>query len=306
MNMNKTDFVNAVVEAAKVALGEDYTVSVREVVKNNADRLTGLMIRREDQNVCPTVYLDDFFEEYENGEDFRILVEKVLDTYKKGAVKDDIDVSFFEKWELVKDKICYKLVSTQRNEELLKDIPSIPNLDLSVVFFYAYHDEQLGDGSILIHNDHLDRWGVTVEELMEVAKENTPKLFPAQVNSMGDFLREMVGDDPDVLADAESNPMIVLSNKRRFNGAVVALYEGTLAEVAEKVGDSLYVLPSSIHEMIAIPQTLVPDEDYLRYMITSVNRTQLQPQEFLSDTLYFYDKEERSLRVAQGETACVA
>ena len=43
-------------------LGQEYTVELREVQKNNGVLLQGLMIRKGQDNVTPTIYLNSFWE----------------------------------------------------------------------------------------------------------------------------------------------------------------------------------------------------------------------------------------------------
>ncbi len=246
--MELRDFTAKVEKAAKEVLGEEYIVRTQEVLKNNGTKLWGLMIQKEGQNVAPTIYLNGYHGLYEEGETFGDIMSRILNDYHRGEVGKDLDISFFEHFDQVKDRICFKLINTERNEDLLQDIPNVPFLDLSIVFFYAYHGEEIGDGSILIHNIHMDKWATSTGELMKLSLANTPRLFGQEVLSMLETMQALLGDDPEMLQEAANSPMTIISNKQRVNGAAAILYPHVLEEVASREDCNLYVLPSSVHE----------------------------------------------------------
>ena len=207
-------------------------------------------------------------------------------------------MDFFRHFKGVSERICYRLIRQKENEELLKDIPYIPFLDLAICFFYAYRGEALGEGAILIHNSHMELWDTTVKELLELAQKNTPVLFPWKCNSMEQVLREMMTEEEYLaeMPDAEEgggflteNPLWVLSNEQRAQGASCILYPGLLKQLAEKEKKSFYILPSSIHEVILLTDQGMETHQQLKDMIAEVNRTQVAPEEVLSDSLYYYD-----------------
>ena len=92
--------------------------------------------------------------------------------------------------------------------------------------------------------------------------------------------------------------MTIVSNHQKVNGAAAILYPHILENLAGREESNLYVLPSSVHEVIILPETLVPDAEFLRGLVSEVNRTQLQAPEILSDNLYYYDRNEGKVRIA--------
>ncbi len=209
-----------------------------------------------------------------------------------------MDMGFFRSFEKVRDRICYRLVGRDRNRELLEDMPHMGFLDMAVCFFYACQEDLFGDGAILIRNSHMERWGTDTSELFALAKRNTGRLFPWECRK----LAEILDGDMDGLCAPEDGwadvPMKVLSNDRGLYGAACMLYPGVLEGLAAEEGRSLYILPSSIHEAILLPDDggLAPDE--LRAMVWEVNRTQVAAEEVLTDSLYYYDMEKKGIMVA--------
>lgn len=299
--MEIKEFVLKVQKAIKERVGEGYQVEVQEVRKNNNVILQGLMIHAQEQNVSPTIYLNSFWDAYEKGIPFVVIIERILRIYEEDTPKENVDMSFFKEFEKVKERICYRLISAEQNRELLEQIPHMEYLDLAICFYYAYKGEALGNGSILIHNSHVEMWGTTAEELFELSQCNTPRLFPEEWNAMETIIRELMAEQEDrgeeiFLDESEQEeffgqlPMQILSNENRVHGAACILYPGLLAEMAESRNCNLFIIPSSIHEVIVLPDT--GNEDYLRLkeMIEEVNTTQVEPEEILSNSLYYYDR----------------
>ena len=110
--------------------------------------------------------------------------------------------------------------------------------------------------------------------------------------------RETQSDCPGEEEVAESVPMRVLCNAQRVYGATCMIYPGVLGTLAEEAGENLYILPSSVHEILILPESEVEDEQYLRDMIREVNGTQVEPEEILSDNLYFYDRLKNRVEIA--------
>ena len=87
-------------------------------------------------------------------------------------------------YEDVKDNILFKLINTEYNQELLMQVPHIPYLDLSIVFYIYVSESEQGIMATLVHNEHIESWNVTVDELYEAARKNTPERMPARFCSI--------------------------------------------------------------------------------------------------------------------------
>lgn len=256
--MTVLEFAKEVKKQVEDRLDGTYRVEVQEIRKNNNVKMTGLIVLPENLNVSPTIYLDSFFEAYQNGTEMDTIVESLLQLYWEGLPTKEIDMDFFKDYEKVKDKICYRLIHYEMNKEFLEKVPYIPFLDLAIVFFYSFDNEQIGKGTIAIYNSHKETWKVSNAELLERAKENTTRLYPSEVLPMTDVLEMIMdrGADKD-LKDSfyeekeellETLPMHVLSNTARFLGAICMLYPEVLENVFRETNEGFYILPSSIHE----------------------------------------------------------
>lgn len=288
--MEIKEFARKVCKTVSDSLGENYNVELKEVRKNNDVLLHGLTIQEKEYNVAPTVYLEYFWKAYEDGMSFSEVIDRLMTVYGQDGPACNVDMEFFRDFEKVQDRICYRLIGIEENRILLENVPYVEFLDLAVCFFYAYSGAVLGEGSIQIHNSHMKAWGTSVAELMRLARENTPRLFPGQCSSMDEVLEEIVGEMKQETALAREVPMKVLTNNRRLNGAVCMLYQGILEQIAEELKASLYILPSSVHEVILLAEEEAAKPRELKKMIMEVNSTQLAPEEILSNSLYRYDR----------------
>lgn len=302
-NVEIKEFAERVCDAVGKELGTEYQVEYKEVRKNNGVILHGMLIMFGEKNVVPTIYLDTFWEEYESGESWKKIIRRLVSIYRRDAPKGKIDMDFFRSFEEVKPRICYRLIGRKGNEELLSDVPYIEFLDLAVCFYYAYHGDMLGEGTILVHNSHQNLWETSTAELLRLAQDNTPRLFPWECHSLSVILREIMGEEFDSKEEfreedfSQDDSMLVLSNDRRLQGAICMLYPGVLEEIACRWEKSIYVLPSSVHEVILLPDVGRGGAKALKEMIVQVNNTQVAPEEVLSDSLYYYDFHEKRVKI---------
>ncbi len=70
------------------------------------------------------------------------------------------------------------------------------------------------------------------------------------------------------------------------------LYPNLFRNFADVIGSSFYIIPSSIHELLLLPDESMEEDKEFIDMIKLINDTQVVPEEILSYSLYYYDKEE--------------
>lgn len=295
---NYVAFVDAIKAEVALRLGTTYKVEIKEVTKNNDQHMVGISATREGENLTPTVYLEAFYDAYQKGaDDIDSITDRVVEVLTTKQDAPVFDVNSFRDWEFVKSKVCYKVVNAGKNGELLSEAPHIHLIgDLVAVFFIPVEMVSGSPASITIRNSHCQSWGdITDEELYELAKVNTPRIFPADVKSMWETLREMMPEE--MLPPCESIPMTVCSNADKCHGANVMFYDGVLANFAEKNDGDVFILPSSVHEVLFLPAKGM-DEEQLADIVNSVNTNTLDPQEYLSDHVFVYRRDTGAIEVA--------
>ena len=281
--------------AIKKHCDKEVSVQLHTVRKLNGVILKGITITTKNGNIMPTLYLDKYYREYEEGTSFDEIVRLFLEEYESAGIKDNFDIQFFSEYEKVKPHLGFKLMHYEMNQELLMPIPYKRFLDLAVVCFCDIRDGRIGHGSITIRNEHLEMWQISKEELFGDAMVNMTRMYPADFMNMAAVLRELYNDPAGLLSI--SFPMYILTNTERLNGAASLLYKGKMEEIAKLLGGDYYVLPSSIHEVIIIPKKEKgTDENYLSQMVDEINHEQLAREEILSNHAYLYHADSKELK----------
>jgi hypothetical protein len=202
----------------------------------------------------------------------------------------------FYDFNYIKDKVIAVVVNAKANDKMLKKIPHTLTEDLAIIYKVLLTAESLDStATITIQNKHLPLWEIDKEELHELAIKNSKEKLPMQIKSMREVLSDMTGDMFG-MEDMANFPMYVISNKQCFNGASAIFYdEETFSQFAGE--KDYFILPSSIHEVIAIPAE-EHEVELLAEMVREVNGTQVSEEEKLSDHVYFYDAKAHSLSIA--------
>lgn len=311
--MEYTEFIEILKEEIVKELGDDLRVSLHSVIKNNSVELQGLSIVEKDMNISPTIYINDYFKEYKNGRKLKSIVQEIIKIYEDNRISKPIDIKFFTEFTKVKEKIVFKLINYEKNHTLLQEIPYIQFLDLAIVFYCLVSSNEMGNATILVHNNHMDMWKTDINELYSISQQNTPRILGCQIRDMDEIMREILYEDlskgiseNDEMRElltpllktplGESNrnaiPMFVLSNKSKINGASCLLYHKVLEEFSNRIQRDFYILPSSVHEVIFVPADENYSKNQLVEMVKEVNMTQVQEEEILSDAVYYYSQKE--------------
>lgn len=288
--MDFTSFKVAVKNAVESKIGENSTMTINDIKKNNGIILSGLMVKSKDSNVSPIIYLNEYYQAYESGNaEFEAIISDIFEVYEKNKVDHDMDMSQFLNYENIREKIVYKLINSDRNADLLQHIPHIAFHDLSIVFQLSITGERFENATILIRNEHLAVWNVSLDSLYEDACRNTPILNRYEIRDMEDVIREFIPSEEMVQMPIS---LFVLSNKDRVHGAACILYPDLLKHVSGEIGSSMYIIPSSVHETLLIPAKKVDESKckYIKDMVSMVNDTQVAEEEILSYSVYFYDR----------------
>ena len=185
-------------------------------------------------------------------------------------------------YENVKKHLACKLINGKRNEKLLEDVPHTRFLDLALVVYCRVDDSVIGSGTILVNNAHCKSWGVTEQEVLGTARENMKTLLPVSFMN----IRELIPAD-DLMA--EEFPMYVLTNSESYFGAASMIYDSVLSEIGKTLEQDYWILPSSIHECIIIPVREDMQPGQLSELVREVNATRVAPEDYLSDSVYYYN-----------------
>lgn len=297
--MTFEEFKNEVVARIKEFLPESFAdaeVSLKEVKKNNDLQLTGLVIVSSETNICPTIYLEFFYEDYKKGADMREILERIAEFRMNNEVAGKFDTTQITDFEQVKGKLVPRLVNAEMNSELLETRPHKLVADLAVTYCALLDQFSGRTASAAVTNELMEMWGISVDELHDIAVSNMSNLVPSTFKGMTEVMSEMMDLSIEELKMMgyvidEEEHMYVLSNEVKVCGASALFDVKMMKEITEKIGD-FYILPSSVHEVLLVPMTENVSTEELECMVREVNATQVSPEERLSDNIYTYNLEE--------------
>lgn len=281
--------------------GSEYSINIHSVTKNNGTVLDGLMIQAPDSSVAPTIYLNSYYEQFQDGMELDDIVSDIFELLQLGSKPLPFDINEISKFPLMKDKIVFRIINLKANKSLLSDIPHIPFLDLAIVFYLFLCENPSGQMTTLIHNEQLKTWGITQKELQSLAFSNSQQRFPAKIESMSSVIsiiaQETSGEKIHADIVNPQSSLYVLTNSTGLNGAGCILYKETLKDFANTIGRDLIILPSSIHEVLLTPN--FPDICYqeLRNMVISINKSDVPLEDQLSNEIYLYSRSQDKVSV---------
>ena len=314
MNLNYEEFKERIKDDIKDYMDEKYKdceVVIRKVNKTNreVDGLNMLDIPGL-KNATPTLYVNDLYEKYEKTGDYEEVARMAAETMEYGikSFNSQIKEECLDTSKL-KDKVFFSLINAEQNRELLNTVPHREFEDLAIVYRWNIGAASDGVYTNLVNNDLAEKEGLTENDLYNAASKNTKELFPVSIKNMNEVIGEMIfgesGIDEEMQKEfsevmqetPDENCMYVITNESKLFGAASMLYEEPIHELAERVGSDLYILPSSVHEVIAVSADFGSPEE-LAEMVYEVNMEQVDINDRLSNQVYQYDKDLRTLRLA--------
>lgn len=300
--------LNDYIEQAKIHLKEylpeefqTAEIIIQRQQKNNNEMPYGLTLKIQGMNICPVVYLDNYYESYLNGmameDTFRLIGRHYLSAMNSVKLQQDSDLSF----DHVKDKLFLFVVNAEKNQKMLATVPYQELEDLAILYRCIISSRDNGIDSIIVSNKLLDHFGISKEALHEQALRNMNRLFTPEIQSM-EYIMAQIMELPYTEEEMTQNKngLFVLSNTQRIYGASYLCCPDVLKLIGEKMDGNYLILPSSIHEIIVLKETADMDVSDLRAIVEFVNQTELNPTEYLSDNIYRYNCKNQSLSIMEG------
>jgi len=321
--MNLKNFISEVEQFTRNKLGEEYDIRINEVPKNNGLRLHGISIMKKGECIAPNIYLEGYYEQHLNGMSVEAVYDDIWNTYKTTNVKDGMD---FLQQKITMESRCndiiFRLVNYEKNRKQLENMPHLRFLDLAITFHCLVNLDEGGISTLPITNVIKEHWQTDESTLMRYALENSENLLKMKVRPIEEVMMDLfeasmermmshpeeaseetvdyydemrvtleemqTGDDVD---------MYVMTNEIGINGASVLLYQNSFLNFAKKIGSDLYILPSSVHELILVPVNDNISPEQLIRMVGEVNTTQVPYEDILSNHVYIFKLKSSSFEI---------
>lgn len=297
--MDFNEFQNQILQEAKDRMW-GVQVEIRPVEKLQGESYTGLSIQPNDSPMAATLNLDTVYNQMvDQGKSFQEVADDLI-THAADIIVDmpKIDVNDITNYDQMKNTLVVQVIPTDRNAEMLADIPHKNIEDMSLVYRMQIDQNENGTSSVLITNAMLENYGVTVDQLHQDAMDAAVINNPATFRSMQEVLSDLMGMPSDLMPPMDGPQMYVASVENSLNGAGVIAYPDFMNQVAEQVGGDFFVLPSSVHEVLVVPDDGSIDRHDLESMVREVNASEVLPKDQLSDNVYHYDSQDQVFELA--------
>lgn len=281
------EFQEQLIEALQKKLGEYYKINENNYV---------LIVEKKDSLIKSVFYVEEYFMLYKKINNLKPIL---LDITEKIAFEEtmqkkiDTQINLnLTNYEKIKDSIFFRLIKTQTNTKLLQHVPSVPFLDLSIVF-YIEIQSSIGSATILIKNDLASILKISKAQLYKDALNNLQTFKPCRIKNLSDVVFETETET----VPSEISDFLVMTNAYNKYGASCVLYPDALKRIAEKLKKDIFIIPSSIHEVLVTVNQNIKVQD-LAKMLHEVNIEELAPEEQLSFHIYKYSIKDDSISIA--------
>ena len=304
--MTRDEFISHVKEELTQMLPEELTkdLDIQEtvVLKSNDQKHHGLTFKKGESEAAPTIYLDDAYARFTEGEDLHTLTAELKDAYLGSLSmpepqKVDLD------YDRIKDNLTVRLLEIRRNREFLATTPYMTvGHGLAMVCDIKMDDGDKGSWRATVTQGMLESQNYDKRELFMAAMDNAQLIDPPILVDMNQALFVHEGENlmkrSEPLPPEDVSNMYILSNTAGMLGSAALFYPDTREHIAKVIGESYTVLPSSQHEVLIIPDSAgLPRED-LAGMVKTANETVVEPKDVLSDNIFHYDRDEKKFELA--------
>ena len=296
MNEKRFETMEEFAEAVRAEFEKriEKSVIVQKLNKNNGIVLYGLTVLEDEINISATIYLEPYYEVYEDT-GMEYILDRLERVYEENKPEQSFDISKILDYESIKENLRAKLINYELNRDFLKEIPHRRFLDLAIVAYISLEMEEEieGNATITVKNNLQQTWKVDTEELIDNALENIKG--DVVVANMSEYVDMSLFGDIENLFD-----IYVLTNRLKLHGAVAMLQKDRLKQFAEEQEkETLTILPSSIHECIIIDvEDELKNTKELREMVKEVNETVVSDQDILSNNVYIYNRTTEKITIA--------
>lgn len=263
-----------IIDEIKRQLGDVEVIEATKV-QNNGNVLKGYSIRKAGDMIAPTLYVA---ESWSDEMKIRSVVERYRnndDIARRQAIDAEV-TELFSSAENVYDRVYPCLVDAKKNSEFLQDKVWTPYFSLAVIF-KCY----ISCGAITITKDTAQKLGLITDILYEKAVENIGR----------DYKTALLSDIVPYPQPQDAPTLRILTTSKGYYGAAAILSNKAMEALHDEMGtDEIYMIPSSVHEMIAIPvyrgDTL--DTDEIKEMVSAINSTVVNADDVLTDKIYIH------------------
>lgn len=306
--MNYEEFRESFIEDIKEALyldGIEANISITEVNKVNQS-YEAITATPEGSSIGVNINIESFYTSHKLGEEYEAVVDKAVDIIETGfRDQPAVDIDSLTDYSKMKNKLVMEVVSAETNADVLKTVPHVEMEDMAVVYRFVLNEDKEGRTTVLATNKLIESMGITPEQLHADAMVNAPVIKPAVIQGISEILSEMMGMSKEDFmnmgypTEPGKEHMYIASVPDKIHGAGVIAYQDFMDEAAERLGGDFFILPSSLHEILLVPDDGAMSLEQLQETVREVNATQVSPEDKLTDNVYHYDSQNKIFELGE-------
>lgn len=317
--MNFENFMEAIKEAIKEYLPESYQdaqVMIQEQRKLNK-RYMGLTVIRAGDERIPTINLTDLYRQY--NENPQVGITDVLEQISQIIQREPerFDVSRLTKYDEAKKHLFMRVSNIEENLQVLGSVPYVERADLAITFHIAVEENEAGRASAIVTNNMMENFGVNRNQLYKDALENSSFIAPVMIDNLGELVGRMEIEEMEargaseeeirkaeerIYVESQYNPMFVVTNETLLYGGSAIFYPGVMDQLGEVLNGDFFILPSSVHETLVVPDNGRISCHELKAMVMDINEKEVAPEDRLTDEVYHYDTRDHVFEKAEAFT----
>lgn len=274
-------------------LPEGTNITLVTIPKNNGVKKEALTIHDNSEPCTPVIYLEEYYFNFNNGRNIKDIAEEILLIYKNNRVTTKINIRYLHDYSFVKSRVFIKIINKKQNLELLENVVYKDFLDLAIVFCCDTTDIMHEKSSFIIRNDFMSVWDISPDILYEDAYINTKNRRPFVKHKLNDLINKMkpceCGLPCNVNFESDINAF-VFTNEECLYGASFMVYTDLLQEFCEEIDSDVVVIPSSVNEVILIPENNINVLEGYSNIVNEVSQMELDISDVLSYHAYYFSR----------------
>lgn len=294
-NVFKELFIRKVTDYMPGEFSEENMVVSNLKMPNYIDGRDTISFRRAGSNIAPVMYFDNLYDNYRQDGDMRRVLTEFAETYV--AAFDRKEPVYENAMSLNKqsilENVVFNVINKDLNHELLENMVSRDFNDLAIVYRVVLAANSKETASILVKNEFAKTYNISEEELYSAARTNTKNILGFRTTDICEIVPM-----PDELKMSPETSMYIMTTASGSNGACAMLYEDELEKLSDKLNSDLYIIPSSVHEIIAVSAEYYDEPDELADMVRTVNSTEVAIKDRLSNQVYMYSHKDKCVSIA--------
>lgn len=266
--------------------------------------MDGIKITRKGEDRGIAINIQQLYEIYLPYYDFPYTLDTIIKQVKAYFLHEDRREKE-EKLSKETAKVFIQLVNMEESKEMLQHVPHRQFLDLAIIYRIVREETDQGFETGIVNNELMEALDWSEKDLY--LKAMSQHIMKTKITLLDDVTCELLlkAGAPREFVDsmyppeAESHPVYMLTNENMLFGANEILYTENLWKLSNKLHSDLYIIPSSIHECIVLPDDC-PIHD-VKEMLGAANDIIVSESNQLSYNIYHYERKTGNIKIVEKE-----